>query len=236
MRGIDTSVDGSSANPCMRFVRQDVQVKDWLAWHAAYDDPSSAVSIRLRKVRSLLSDAIDAAPAGPVRLISLCAGQGRDVFGVLPDHPRRDDVHAVLVESDARNASLARSAAADAGLDGIDIRQADASLVASFADALPADVLLLCGIFGNVSDDDIKRTAEAAPALCNPGATVIWTRHRRPPDLTPQLRDWFAEGGFDEISFDALATDTLSCVGAGRLRQTSAAKLPDGPLFTFGTA
>ena len=81
---------------------------------------------------------------------------------------------------------------------------ADASLVASFADALPADVLLLCGIFGNVSDRDIERTVQAAPALCRTGATVIWTRHRRPPDLTPQVRAWFTESGFEEVAFDAL--------------------------------
>jgi hypothetical protein len=41
-------------------------VKDWVAWHAAYDDPSSPLSVRLRRVRSHLSDAIDRAPAaGP---------------------------------------------------------------------------------------------------------------------------------------------------------------------------
>jgi hypothetical protein len=107
--------------------------------------------------------------------------------------------------------------------------------VASFADALPAAVLLLCGIFGNVSDRDIQRTVEAAPALCHPDATVIWTRHRRPPDLTPRVRGWFAACGFEEIAFDALATDTLTGVGVNRLRRAAAAALPAGPLFTFGT-
>ena len=86
-------------------------------------------------------------------------------------------------------------------------------MVASFADALPASALLLCGIFGNVSDRDIQRTIEAAPALCAAGATVIWTRHRRPPDLTPRIRAWFAGSGFDEIAFDALGTGTLTGVG-----------------------
>jgi hypothetical protein len=110
---------------------------------------------------------------------------------VLPDHPRRDDVRAVLVESDGRIAGPAREAAAARDLAQVEVRVADASLVAGFADALPADVLLLCGIFGNVSDRDIERTVRAAPALCRTGATVIWTRHRRPPDLTPQVRAWF---------------------------------------------
>lgn len=207
-------------------------VKDWLAWHAAYDDPSSALSARLRCVRSHLSDAVDRAPAGRVMLVSMCAGQGHDVIGVLPHHPRRGDVRAVLVESDARNAGLARRATAGQGLSGAGVRQADASLVAGFADVLPAGVLL-CGIFGNVSDRDIRRTAQAAPALCRAGATVIWTRHRRRPDLTPQIRAWLALAGFTEIAFDALQTSALTSVGAHRLGRGTATGLPGGRLFTF---
>ena len=213
-----------------------VGMMDWVAWHRAYEDPSSSLSARLRRVRFHLSQAIGQAPAGPVRLVSLCAGQGHDVIGTLTAHPRRDDVRAVLVESDARNASAARLAAAQAGLAQVEVRRADASMVASFADALPASALLLCGIFGNVSDRDIQRTIEAAPALCAAGATVIWTRHRRPPDLTPRIRAWFAGSGFDEIAFDALGTGTLTGVGAHRLRHAPAARLPSHPLFTFGTA
>jgi len=209
-------------------------MRDWAAWHTAYDDPASFLNVRLRMVRQRLSEAIGAAPAGPVRLVSLCAGQGRDVIGVLPGHPRRDDVHAVLVESDPRNAGAARRAAVQAGLLQVEVREADAAAVASFADALPADVLLLCGIFGNVSDEDIKFTVEAASAMCRPGGTVIWTRHRRAPDLTPQIRDWFTASGFDELAFDALDTeDRLMTVGANRLRRAATAGLPGRALFTF---
>jgi hypothetical protein len=208
-------------------------VRDWAAWHSAYDDPSSPLSARLRCVQAHLSDAIDRAPAGRISLVSLCAGQGRDVIGVLPDHPRRGDVRAVLVESDERIAGLAREAAAARGLAPVEVRVADASLVASFADALPADVLLLCGIFGNVSDADIEHTIQAAPALCRPGATVIWTRNRRPPDLTPQVRAWFTESGFEDVAFDALETSVMIGVGVSRLGRAPAAGRADGRLFTF---
>src|SRR5499427_8381907 len=143
-------------------------VRDWVAWHAAYDDPWSSLSARLRLVRGHLSRALDAAPAGPVRLVSLCAGQGLDVLGVLPGHPRGRDVSAVLVESDPHNAALARQGAAGAGLSQVEVRAADASRVANFTDTLPVGVLLLCGIFGNVSEGDIQRIAQAAPALCTP--------------------------------------------------------------------
>ena len=204
-----------------------------MTWHAAYDDPSSSLSVRLRLVRGHLSRALDQAPAGPVRLVSLCAGQGRDVLGVLPGHPRRHDVVAVLVESDPHNAAQAREHAAEAGLAQVEVREADASRVDSFADVLPADVLLLCGIFGNVSASDIQRTVAAAPALCAPGATVLWTRHRRAPDLTPQVRAWFRASGFDEVAFDAPDTRALTGLGVHRLAAAPTAGLPGEPLFTF---
>jgi hypothetical protein len=214
---------------------EDDQVKDWVAWHEVYDDPASPVSARLERVRSHLAEALGRSRPGPISLVSLCAGQGHDVFGVLPDHPRRDDVTAVLVENDPRNAQIARERAVQARLDKVEVREADAGQVASFADALPADVLLLCGIFGNVSDDDIRRTVQAAASLCSDGATVIWTRHRRPPDLTPQLRAWFAGSGFDELAFDSVDAEIVPGIGVHRLRSrpASAVRLPDGPLFTF---
>jgi hypothetical protein len=227
---------------------------DWVAWHEAYDDPSSQLSARLTLVKQHVAEAIDRAPPGPVRLLSLCAGQGRDVIETLPGHPRRDDVSAVLVEADPANVARARDAASAAGLAGADpgsaerarrgadaagrprveVRQADASQPADYADAVPADVLLLCGIFGNVSVADIQRTIAAAPALCAPGATVIWTRHRREPDLTLRIRGWFTAAGFEELAFGSPESAPRTGVGAAALRDAGGAVLPEGPLFRFG--
>src|SRR5215469_264582 len=198
-------------------------MRDWVNWHDAYDDPESGLSTRLALVQGHLSD----------------------VLGVLPGHPREGDVTALLVELDPANAEAARDRAAAANLEGLTVRQADAGLVHSFADALPANVLLLCGIFGNVSDEDIHQTVTAAGALTAPGGTVIWTRHRRPPDLTVQIRSWFGAAGFDEVAFDAPGTTTLTGVGVHRRPlaaksespetfSPTAAELPsDGRLFTF---
>jgi Putative methyltransferase len=208
--------------------------RDWVRWHDAYDDPASSLSTRLTHVQAHLSVALSAVPAGRISVVSLCAGQGRDVIGVLPGHPRRDDVAAVLVELDGANAQTAADRAADAGLARLTVRAADAGAVAAYADALPADVLLLCGIFGNISDEDIRQTVMAAAAMCTPGGTVIWTRHRRPPDLTGQIRSWFEAAGFAEVSFDAPDTATMTGVGVHRLPVTApAARIPDGRLFSF---
>jgi hypothetical protein len=217
--------------------RDDGGMTDWVAGHSGYDDPGSPLRKRLERVTCHLSRALDQAPPGQVRLLSLCAGQGRDVLEVLAGHPRRRDVAALLVEADFENAHVARQAAADAGLSRVRVREADASVVANFADVLPVDVLLLAGIFGNVGEADIKRTIDAAPTLCTLGATVIWTRHRRPPDMTISIRSWLASAGFEEVAFDELDSEYLASVGVHRLtsRRAGKAPAPERPLFTFGS-
>jgi hypothetical protein len=81
--------------------------RDWHEWHAAYDNPESGLARRLSWVQDQIRAVLDAAPAGPLRAISLCAGQGRDLIGVLADHPRANDVSARLVELDPRNTEVA---------------------------------------------------------------------------------------------------------------------------------
>lgn len=94
---------------------------------------------------------------------------------------------ALFVEYDAELASRARRAAQGVAA-RVEVRQGDAAQSDAYVGAVPADLVLLCGIFGNVSDADVRRTIEAAPQLCAPRAEVIWTRHRRDPDLTPSIR------------------------------------------------
>ncbi|MGH3643954.1 MAG: SAM-dependent methyltransferase [Mycobacterium sp.] len=178
------------------------QQRDWKSWHQGYADSDSDLSRRLVHVQRRLTDALFVAPPGPIRLISLCAGEGRDVLGVLPNHPRRDDVTARLVELDRDIAASARSTAEALGLDRVEVVAGNAGLSSVYAGLAPADVVLACGIFGNVSEGDIRATIRGLPQLCRPGATVLWTRHRGAPDLTPQIRSWFGEAEFDEVGFD----------------------------------
>jgi hypothetical protein len=205
---------------------------DWVEWHRDYDDPGSLLSRRGELVQGHLRAEIERAPAGDVRLISLCAGQGRDVIGVLSGHPRRDDVRARLIELDGRNVALARQAAQVAGLDRVEALQADAGITDACAGAVPAQIVLACGIFGNITGGDIQATVGALPSLCAPGALVLWTRHRVPPDLTPAIRSWFAGAGFREEAFDT-SHDGFMSVGAHRLTGEPAPLVLGQRLFTF---
>ncbi len=69
--------------------------------------------------------------------------------------------------------------------------QADAGITDVCAGAVPAQIVVVCGIFGNITVSDIQATVAALPSLCAPAALVLWTRHRSPPDLTPAIRSWF---------------------------------------------
>ncbi|MFF0268165.1 SAM-dependent methyltransferase [Kribbella sp. NPDC004536] len=168
---------------------------DWRAWHQRYDDPDSDLSRRLQVVRAQVRAALDRAPAGPVPVVSLCAGQGRDLLDVLEDHPRRTDVRARLVELDPELAGWARERAPD----NVEVITGDASLTDHYDGFVPAELVLLCGIFGNIANADIQRTIAGSRQLCRTGATVIWTRHRGDPDLVPSICDWFEFGGFERV-------------------------------------
>ncbi|PZG19468.1 class I SAM-dependent methyltransferase [Nonomuraea aridisoli] len=166
---------------------------DWVSWHDHYDEPGSSLERRLRAVRRWIGAALD---EGACRVVSLCAGQGRDLLPVLAAHPRRGQVRARLVELDERNVAEARRNAPE----GVEVVCGDAAVTDAYAGAVPADLVLACGVFGNITDDDVRRTVATLPRLCAPGATVIWTRGRHEPDLVPVISAWFEAEGFEQVA------------------------------------
>jgi uncharacterized iron-regulated membrane protein len=206
-------------------------IRDWQAWHDGYDRPGSALARRLRVVQDQIRRALDAHPPGPVTAVSLCAGQGRDLLGALAGHPRRADVRARLVELDPRNAAEARAAAAAAGLDRIEVVTGDAALTDHYRDFAPADLVLVCGLFGNITDADVERTAGFCAALCATGGTLIWTRHRDPPDRVPAICGWFEERGFERRWLSE--PDAGFGVGVHRYGEEPPLLPPATSMFTF---
>ena len=210
--------------------------RDWHEWYRHYDDPASSLSLRLETVRARLALLLEAAD-GPVRLLSLCAGDGRDTLPVLAASGA--DVTAVLVELDPILSATARESAVALGLGAVEVRTADAGTTASFADVAPVDVLLECGVFGNVTDADIARTVAATPSLLRAGGHVVWTRGNNVPvdptsydgDPAELVRVLFDDAGFAEV--DYVADPSGYRVGVHRWPGPTGRPDPEARLFTF---
>ncbi|SHL10862.1 methyltransferase domain-containing protein [Actinacidiphila paucisporea] len=204
---------------------------DWHTWHDLYDTPNSSLGRRLLVVQQHVRAALDAYPAGPIGVISVCAGQGRDLIEVLAGHPRAADVTARLVELDPRNVAVARRAAAAAKLDRVGVVEGDAALTRLYGGAAPADLVLMCGVFGNITDDDVLATVDHCAALCRRGGTLVWTRHRKAPDLVPRICDRLEASGFDRRFLSE--PDAGYGVGVHHRTAEPRALAGDARMFTF---
>jgi hypothetical protein len=207
------------------------ELRNYREWHKEYDDPDSGISWRLRAVQSCIADVLDTT-TGPVRVLSSCSGDGRDIIGVL--RPREDAhrVHVTLVEIDPELADRATSAAREAELD-LEVRVTDAGNTDAYVGVVPADLVLLVGIFGNIDDEDLERTIKTSPELCAPGATLVWSRGRDHTDRNDAVRRWFAEAGFTEIDYLERNTGSRPALGAVRYDGAPRELRPGRKLFTF---
>ncbi|HWJ53622.1 MAG TPA: SAM-dependent methyltransferase [Propionibacteriaceae bacterium] len=222
--------------------------RDYTEWLTHYDDPESDLSWRLRRVQAHVADALERR-RGPCRILSACSGDGRDVIEVLNGRVHggaaargsngvapladADRVRVVLLELHPTIADRARAAAAAAALPGFEVRTVDAGATDAYVGAVPADIVLLVGIFGNISDDDLWRTIEAAPQLCAPGATLLWSRGRDEGDLNAEVRARFAAAGFTELAYETLDRDGRPALGVARYDGPPVDLMPGQPLFTF---
>ncbi len=193
--------------------------KDWFEWHNLYQT-EDVLQQRLEIVQKYISDSLDAAPAGTIRVVSACSGDGRDLLGVLATHPRAKDVRARLVELNPQLVERGKAAIAQLGFtDQIEFINGDASLTASYAGAVPADLVIVCGIFGNLADEAVlRRLIRNLPYFAKTGAFALWTRgHRDGVNYSERVRQIFQENEFVEVDFQLTTTGNM---GVGRHRFT----------------
>lgn len=208
---------------------------DWDAWYRQYDLLPS-LQARLRIVRQQIVAALNECRAGPIRIVSVCAGDGRDLLGALPEHPRRNDVTAALLDNHGESLARGRAAAEQAGL-GRQFRfiEADATQAGNYVGHAPADLVLLSGFLGHLRHEDVPRLIESLPMLCKPGGCVIWNRHlviHGGSQQVPVIREHFRKTGFEEVHFEAASPDGFA-VGRGRFTGTVAPLDPTRVLFEF---
>jgi Methyltransferase domain len=209
-------------------------MRDYLRWHEAYDDPDSDLAWRLSQVRVQIRRALDEVE-GSVTVLSLCAGDGRDVLPVLAERDDSAAVRTTLIELHPVLAQRARDFAAETGLTGVTVRTGDAGNTTAYAGSVPADLVIMMGIFGNISDDDVRRTIQTAPQLCRPGAILLWSRGTNCTDRNASVRAWLTEAGFaelDYLEFDDGAGERAA-LGSARYDGPLQPLMPGRQLFTF---
>lgn len=169
--------------------------RDWHQWHDEYNDPATWQFRRLAIIQEMVHSTLDLVPPGPLTIVDICAGQGRNLLPVLTAHPRRQDVRALLVEADPRNADAARRSAAH--LPGVEVVTGDAALTDRYLEYAPADLVLLCGVFPHIVMDDKARLVKFSRALTKRRGAVMWTVHR--PELAADIAGMFTIRQFDPI-------------------------------------
>jgi len=153
-----------------------IHSRSWTGWPTeAY--AQNRYQQRLEAVQQHLIERLDSVPCGPIRLISICAGDGRDVIGVLQTHERRKEMSAWLVELDRQSVAAGIRDASLVGLqDTVRFINGDATDYVTYQDIAPADIVLACGVWGHVPAHERVSLTSALAALCRPRGTVTWTR------------------------------------------------------------
>ena len=208
--------------------------KDWFAWHDLYNS-QELLQQRLAIVQKYISDSLDAAPSGTIQVVSACSGDGRDLLRVLETHPRAKDVRARLVELDPKLVERGKEAIARLGLtDQIEFINGDATLTANFAGHVPADVIIVAGIFGNLPNEEVlQKLIRNLAYFAKTGAFAIWTRgHRDGFNYSERVRAIFQENSFSEVDFQFTATGNMA-VGRHRFDGQTISEPLDKHFFEF---
>jgi hypothetical protein len=196
---------------------------NWFEWHDLYQT-ETRLQQRLQIVQGYIATALNAQPEGRIQIVSACAGDGRDLLGTLSHHPRKGDVDARLVELNPQLVERGKSAVAAANLaEQIEFVNGDAALPSNYAGAVPASIVLVCGIFGNLADEAaLQQLIGNLSFLATTGAFVVWTRgHRDGIAYSDIVRDRFQAANFEEVDFQLTATGDMG-VGLHRYLGESA--------------
>jgi amino acid adenylation domain-containing protein len=195
---------------------------DWNEWYKQYDSLPS-LQARLRLVCEQIAATLDDCPAGPIRIVSICAGDGRDVIHTVQNHRRRNDVTALLLDNHGESIARGRAAAEQAGLARqLQFIETDAARAGNYAGAVPADLVLLSGFLGHLRHENVPHLIESLPMLCRTGGWIIWNRHlvlHQGREQVLVIRELFRRTKFEEILFKTTAPDGFAvgrCRFAGR--------------------
>ncbi|BCL37523.1 class I SAM-dependent methyltransferase family protein [Nostoc sp. MS1] len=208
--------------------------KDWYEWHDLYKT-EPRLQQRLEIVQEFITHSLNASPDGTIRVVSVCAGDGRDLLGTLKNHPRAKDVYARLVELNPQLVERGRATIESLGLaKQIEFVNGDATIASNYVGAVPADIVIVCGVFGNLTDEaQLSRLLDNLRFLSKQGAFVIWTRgHSQGIAHSDTVRRILSASEFAEVNFKLTATGDMG-VGIHRYQGENLPQPKEQQLFVF---
>jgi hypothetical protein len=195
--------------------------RDWIRFHDLYET-LPPLQARLKLVQAQIERAIEEAPSGPVRVLSLCAGDGRDLLGALIDHARAADVAAALIDSNAELVARGEAAQSELALPAsLRFLHADATLADTYLTLAPADLVIAAGVFGNLKLASMQQLVHSLRCLCKKDSKVVWTHKTTGMNSEARvamLCEMLQQSDFRELTFtrtepDGFVVATYAYVG-----------------------
>jgi 2-polyprenyl-3-methyl-5-hydroxy-6-metoxy-1,4-benzoquinol methylase len=189
---------------------------------------------RLQAVQDHFAASLAEAEPGPVRVVSICAGDGRDVMGVLESHARREDVNAWLVELDRKSVEAGIKRRDATGLSKlVTFLHADATDFATFKNILPCDIVMVCGVWGHVPPAERLSLVKALGKFCKPGGTVVWSRGvDRGRSRFTDIQALFEHNSFERVS-ESITPDDKWAICTHRYMGRPVEVPTSGRIFNF---
>lgn len=197
------------------------------SWHDNYEDKKSSPYKRTLMVKKLIVDYL--INKNNITILSICAGQGRDILTSL-----NEDTSAYLIDVDKECVDYAQSYVNKNDLNNVFVIEADASLISTYIDnnVPKADLILICGVFGHLSLEDINLTAQSLKQLIKPDGSVIWSRNKFDKDITEEVRDSFKLAGYEEEAFISPEKELFS-IGMHKLIEDTIEPIYDLKMFDY---
>ena len=146
----------------------------WNDWHSIYDDKESAPYKRSIITQELVNNYLNIHKKNII-ILSICSGQARDILPAIAGREDKDRITTYLLDIDKDCLEYAQEYARIHDIPNVHTINKDASLKESYDDIPKADLIVICGLFGHLSLEDITTTVSFLAYISDNDAHVIWS-------------------------------------------------------------
>lgn len=173
----------------------------WTEWHEnAYNNTNSLAYQRTEIVKNLINKYLYEINKNVV-IVSIGAGQGRDILSVLKERKDNNRIFTYLIDTDMECLDYAKNYAEKNNIINVNVVNIDGSLTENYKDIPKADLIIFCGMMNQKNTEEVKSLANNMKFLCNEDAQIIWSRHGYDEDYSTSFRNVFNENFYKELDF-----------------------------------